>query len=338
MRDPKTRENTATDAPVANFISSLKTPNLDINQVYILLVLSRRVFYYFAASSWESFPSFKNKVLRICNTCAVSAYGNSKRIGVMHVRHSMSSLPSFISVAKPVVPSLHQLGASELSANCRDIRVLVAIDHFLFRTSLRALLDASSRCQVVADAGDLKTTLQMTDEYRPDILLLGWQMSQQDDMRILRELAVCPYSLRVILVGVEQKSAAVVRAIQLGVRGILSNETGCDELFDAIRKVMDGQHVLGQAAVDSLVHIATNPAPRTAFQKAKQKFGITRREFDVISEVVAGFSTVEIVERLSLSPNTLKHHMTHIYDKLGLSNRLELVLFAVHHGIVSEAH
>ena len=156
-------------------------------------------------------------------------------------------------------------------------------------------------------------------------------------MRILRELAACPNSLRTILVGVETNCAAVVRAIQLGARGILSVETSSDELFDAIRRVMEGQFVLGQAAVDSLVQVATSPAPQTAFQKARQKFGITRREFDVISDVVAGFSTVEIAERLSLSTNTLKHHITHIYDKLGLSNRLELVLFAVHHGIVSEA-
>lgn len=251
----------------------------------------------------------------------------------------MSSPSSSVPAWKRVVPSLHQLrsGGVQTSTELHDIRVLVADDHLLFRTSLRALLDASSKFQVVGDCGDLRTTFQIAVDHKPNILLLGWQMSQEDDMRILRELAACPNSLRTILVGVETNCAAVVRAIQLGARGILSVETSSDELFDAIRRVMEGQFVLGQAAVDSLVQVATSPAPQTAFQKARQKFGITRREFDVISDVVAGFSTVEIAERLSLSTNTLKHHITHIYDKLGLSNRLELVLFAVHHGIVSEA-
>ena len=204
----------------------------------------------------------------------------------------MSSPGSFLAERKRVVPKLHHPCASDLQRSPKgsDIRLLVANEHLLFRASLRAVLDASSRCQVVGDSGDLSATLQLANEHRPDILLLGWQMSQQDDMRILRELAEFPHSLRIILVGVERHCATVVRAIQLGVRGILSIDTNCDELFDAIRKVMEGQYVLGQAAVDSLIHVATSPAPRSAFQKARQKFGITRREFDVISAVVAGFA------------------------------------------------
>ena len=240
-----------------------------------------------------------------------------------------------------VVPNLDQgfLSSSDIHATTerQDVRVVIADDNVLFRGSLRALFRASFKCDVVADSGDPKTTLQLVREHSPDILLLGWRMSQQDDMKILRELASDQCSVRTVLIGFEEDNTALVNAIRLGIRAILSCETSCDELFEIFGKVMEGQYVFGQTAVHSLVHHATSPMPRSAFQKARQKFGITRREFELISEVVAGFSTSEIAERLSLSPNTLKHHMTHIYDKLGLSNRLELVLFAVHHGITSNA-
>lgn len=211
------------------------------------------------------------------------------------------------------------------------IRILVADDHVLFRNSLRVLLDARPDFHVIGETGDDATILRMAREQGPDILLLNWEMSRRNGMKILRELAASGLSACILLIAVTSDTADVARAIQLGVKGILSSETTEESLCEAIHKVLKGQYILGQAAVSSLVATATGPRPTTAFQSAKRKFGITRREFDVISEVVAGYSTAEISARLSLSSNTLKHHMSHIFDKLGVSNRLELVLFSVHH-------
>jgi two-component system nitrate/nitrite response regulator NarL len=193
------------------------------------------------------------------------------------------------------------------------------------------LLDATAGFHVIAETGDDAATVHMVRQQKPNILLLDWEMSRRNGMKILSELAASGLSACILLITAASDATDVARAIQFGAKGILSSETTEESLREAIHKVLKGQYVLGQAAVSSLVGTATGPRPTTAFQNAKRKFGITRREFDVISEVVAGYSTAEISARLSLSSNTLKHHMSHIFDKLGVSNRLELVLFSVHH-------
>jgi DNA-binding NarL/FixJ family response regulator len=177
----------------------------------------------------------------------------------------------------------------------------------------------------------------MVSLLNPDVLLMDWHLALREGMNILSEVRRSGASINIILVSAPSDTRNLSQYIQLGVKGILLGDATAETLRDAIHEVMAGQYVLGNAAVASLVRAASAPTPSTAFQVAKRKFGITPREFEFISEVVAGWSTADIVQRTSVSPNTLKHHMTHIFDKLGVSNRVELVLFAVKHIFSSEA-
>jgi DNA-binding NarL/FixJ family response regulator len=195
---------------------------------------------------------------------------------------------------------------------------------------LRALLDATGRFTVVGEATD--DVVRLISEHKPDILLLDWDMSQRDGMSIFSELAASGLSVHTILLSV-RPNADVAAAIQLGAKGILSHETTAESLCEGIRKVMDGQYVLGTAGISSLVGSLRNPRPRTAFETAQRKFGLTRREFEIMTWVVAGYSNIEIAEKFSLSIHTVKHHISHIFDKTGVSNRVELGLFAVNHRI-----
>jgi two-component system, NarL family, nitrate/nitrite response regulator NarL len=215
------------------------------------------------------------------------------------------------------------------------IRILVVDDHILFRGCLTSLLAAMPQYEVVGEAKDAENALRLLRELKPDLLLCDWELSQAGQMRILRELQKCDHAVKTILLTLPSHETEVASTIQLGVAGILSNEATPASLCDAIGKVMQGQYVLGRAGLASLVNSATDQNEYSAFQKTRRKFGITRREYEIVSEVVAGYSSAEIAERLSLSCNTLKHHMSHIYDKLGVSNRLELVLFALNHELVS---
>jgi two-component system nitrate/nitrite response regulator NarL len=223
------------------------------------------------------------------------------------------------------------------STNANSIRILLADDHILFRNGLRALLNANAGLLVVAEAGDDASTVRLTRECKPNVLLLDWEMSRRDGMKLLKELAAYATSVCVLLIKVPTNAADVAKAIQLGVKGILSGETTEQLLCEGICKVMDGQYVLGRVGVASLVGTAIEAKPSTAFQSAKRKFGITRREFEVISHVVEGYSPAEICLKLSVRPNTLKHHMSHIFNKVGVSNRLELVLFAINHNLVPDS-
>lgn len=241
-------------------------------------------------------------------------------------KHSLSRLPHRrFSAVETEAPTIQE-----------STRILIADEHILFRDCLRTLLIQAAGYNVVGEAGDRLSILRMVRELQPDLVLLDWELSQRDGMAALKEISACTPAPRTILMAFPSNVTDVSPAIQLGVTGVLSSETNAKSLCEAISKVMQGQYVIGQEGLASLVHSATDRHPRTAFQRARRKFGITRREFDIISEIVAGYASMEIAEKLSVSSNTLKHHISHIYDKFGVSNRLELVLFVLNHNIVSE--
>ena len=121
--------------------------------------------------------------------------------------------------------------------------------------------------------------------------------------------------------------------MQLGARGIVLKEAPTDILFKSVRSVVDGHFWVGQNPVNSLLE-ALHPYVTLADERAKKQFGLTSREIDVVGAVVSGFTNRDIAGKFSISEQTVKHHLRNIFDKLGVSNRLELALFAINHGLV----
>jgi DNA-binding NarL/FixJ family response regulator len=233
--------------------------------------------------------------------------------------------------------SLRANRASHANRGTQVTRIVLAHAHGLARSGLRALLDARQDIEVVSEAADHAGAVRSVFEHKPDVLLLDWDISCRDDMRVLREIASSGCSTRTVLIGVARSSDEDIwKAIQLGVAGILSDETTVDSLCEGLRKVMCGEHVMGKVGIESLIGSVRNPKPKSTFQLARRKFGVTRREFEVIVAVAAGYSNVEIAQKFSLSCHTVKHHLSHIFDKVGVSNRLELALFSINNGIIEE--
>jgi DNA-binding NarL/FixJ family response regulator len=186
----------------------------------------------------------------------------------------------------------------DVRISTESVRILIADFDVLFRSSLRALLNERDGYLVLGEAKDKTSLLTMVRELKPNLLLLSWELSQHDDMAVLRELVDCEDSPRIVLFSFPSNSIDVAPAIRNGVVGILSKEATAESLFDAIEKVNQGQYFLGQAGLASLVESATNRNPKTGFQKARRMFGITRREFDIIPEVVARGDCGEIIDEL----------------------------------------
>jgi DNA-binding NarL/FixJ family response regulator len=150
-------------------------------------------------------------------------------------------------------------------------------------------------------------------------------------MEALAELAAAPTPVRTIMLTAAIEKAEIVKALQLGAAGVVLKSSSTDLLFKSIRSVMAGQHWIGRDAVSDLVQALRAQIGTAPEKPARERFGLTRREIEITSSVVAGLSNREIAVKLSLSEDTVKHHLTNIFNKMGASNRLELALFAVHH-------
>ncbi|HEY2382307.1 MAG TPA: response regulator transcription factor [Terriglobia bacterium] len=216
------------------------------------------------------------------------------------------------------------------------IRVLIADDHPVFRQGLLAILRNESEFKVVGEATDGRQALELTRKLNPDILLLDLVMPQLTGLETLRELAGTPAPVRTILLTASIEKEQIAQALQLGARGILLKDAPTDVLLSGIRTVMSGQFWVGQDKVTDLVEILRSYMPAEEQPKAPKKtFGLTARELDVVAAIVSGFTNREIAGKFSISEQTVKHHLRNIFDKVGVSNRLELALFAINHQLVS---
>jgi len=211
------------------------------------------------------------------------------------------------------------------------IRVLIADDHPIFRQGLRTILEAEDGFVVVAEAADGNEAVRLARDFQPDVLLLDLAMPGVSGMEALAELAAAPTPVRTIMLTAAIEKAEIVKALQLGAAGVVLKSSSTDLLFKSIRSVMAGQHWIGRDAVSDLVQALRAQIGTTPEKPARERFGLTRREIEITSSVVAGLSNREIAVKLSLSEDTVKHHLTNIFNKMGASNRLELALFAVHH-------
>jgi len=216
------------------------------------------------------------------------------------------------------------------------IRIVVADDHPIFREGLIKLLETKPDLRVVGAANDGDEALKLVEELEPDLLLLDLAMPRMTGLTALRELRDRSLSARTILLTASVAKAEIVAALQLGARGVVLKESASDLLFRSIRVVMDGQYWVGRDRVADLVttlrelSIATPPP-------SPNNFGLTPRELEVVAVIAGGYSNSDIAVKLSISEKTVKHHLTNIFEKLGVSNRLELALFALHHNLVAEA-
>jgi two-component system, NarL family, nitrate/nitrite response regulator NarL len=221
-------------------------------------------------------------------------------------------------------------------ASPSPIRVLIADGHTLFRDGLRKLVDGEEGFEVVGDAADGDLVVALARQAQADIILLSLNMPRLDGMNILRALGAAEIPARTLLLAEVSDREQIVEALKLGAYGIVTKDSTTQRLFDSIRCVMAGQYWIGRESVSDLVRALRAFAPAEG-QPRSREFGLTPRELEIVTLVVAGYSNPEIAQKCSISEQTVKHHMSNIFDKLGVSNRLELALFAVNHRLTELA-
>jgi DNA-binding NarL/FixJ family response regulator len=217
--------------------------------------------------------------------------------------------------------------------NTSKIRILIADDHAIFRDGLRRLLESEPEFEVVGEAADGAEAITQTQQLHPDILLLDLAMPRMPGLETLRELAAQRSEVRVILLTAAVENRQMAEALQIGARGVVMKEAATQILLKAIRAVMAGQYWVGREPVADLAQYLRAHAAGQQNAKAKS-YGLTRREIEILSTIVSGLSNKEIAQKFSLSEDTVKHHLTNIFDKLGVSSRLELALFAINNRLI----
>jgi DNA-binding NarL/FixJ family response regulator len=211
------------------------------------------------------------------------------------------------------------------------VRIAIADDHPIFREGLKRLLETEPDLQVIGEATDGVEAVQIVRSLSPDLVLLDVSMPRMGGIESLAELRET--TARVIVLTAAITDTTAVRALQLGARGILLKESATRHLLDAIRGVAAGRLVLGDGVADDVISAMSG----VDSSRSGKRFNLTLREREIVQAIVAGQSNKDIADTLRISPQTVKHHLTSIFDKTGVSTRLELAMFALRHGLVDEA-
>ena len=213
------------------------------------------------------------------------------------------------------------------------IRVMIADDHPVVRIGLRNMLESDGQMKVVAEARDGLEALNMVRSLQPDILLLDLAMPRMPGMEALRELTGDNHVTRtIVLTGLIDKRQ-ILEALQLGARGVVLKDAMTEHMAACIRAVMQGQYWLEGRPVQNLVQVLRDLAAQTA-PPPRKTFGLTARELEVVALITEGSTNKYIAQAFGISEETVKRHLTNIFNKLGVGNRLELALFALNHNLL----
>jgi DNA-binding NarL/FixJ family response regulator len=219
---------------------------------------------------------------------------------------------------------------------------VVADDHPIFRDGLCRLLALEEDFEVVAQAQDGRQVLDVLQQHEPDILLLDLKMPGLDGLATLQRLQIAKNKTRVIVLTASDDKNEFVQAMKLGTSGIVLKQTATELLIKSIRKVHAGEIWLDShttAAVirqfvandETPVPVQTMAPPPPA--RERERSPLSQREREIVALVAQGFKNKEMAEKMFISEQTVKNHLHNIFDKLGVSDRLELALYAIHNNL-----
>jgi two-component system nitrate/nitrite response regulator NarL len=188
------------------------------------------------------------------------------------------------------------------------IRIVVADDHPVVRFGVKNMLENESGFEVVGEAEDGDVAITQTLELEPDILLL--------------DLATI-------------STQQIIEALQIGARGIVLKDAVAGDLSKSLRAVLSGDYWIGGERVANLVTALNALMKEAAAVPERKTYGLTPRELEVVTCIVEGCSNKDVAKQFTISEETVKRHLSNIFDKTGVSTRLELALFAIAHKLVT---
>jgi DNA-binding NarL/FixJ family response regulator len=209
----------------------------------------------------------------------------------------------------------------------------VADDHPVVRIGVGNMLTLKDGFEMVGEATDGDEAITQTLELEPDILLLDVQMPRLPGLEAMRAIMNGMPTVKILLLTSTITTQQVIEALQIGARGIVHKDALASHLQTAIRTVMSGDYWIGGKRVINLVSALHSLMEQAALPQHKT-YGLTPREQEVVGCIVEGCTNRDIAKQFKLSEETVKRHLSNIFDKTGVSTRLELALFAIAHHLV----
>jgi DNA-binding NarL/FixJ family response regulator len=197
-------------------------------------------------------------------------------------------------------------------------------------------VDVGVGFEIIGEASTGEETIAVVESVKPDLLLLDLLMPGKSGLDVLGETEACREHMRTILLSGMIDRLQMLKAVQLGVRGLVIKDSTTELLFEAIMSVIGGRYWLGHTLVSDLVELVRTYSQTSEPTRNKPRVSFTPREREVLALVVEGFSNKEIATKFTVSEETIKHHLTRMFDKAGASNRVELAMKATHTGLAAE--
>jgi DNA-binding NarL/FixJ family response regulator len=216
------------------------------------------------------------------------------------------------------------------------VRIVLADDHPIVRDGLKKLLQLEDDFEVVGEASDGREVLEKVQALDPDVLLLDLRMPNLDGLAALQALQQSNRRTRVIVLTASEDKNEFVQAMKLGCSGIVLKQTAPDLIVKSIRKVNSGEIWLDSnttAAVMRQFSTGMDSGGGGGSTKGRERSPLSTREREIVALVAQGYKNKEMAEKMFISEQTVKNHLHNIFDKLGVSDRLELALYAIHKGL-----
>ncbi len=205
-----------------------------------------------------------------------------------------------------------------------SIRIMITDDHPVVRAGLRGMISGEPGFDVIGEAGNGKEAIVLTGELKPDVVLMDLRMPEMDGVTAIGHIKADYPDVQILVLTTYESDADILRAIETGATGYLLKDTPREELFGAIRMVAEGKSPLDPG-------VATRLMQR---MRGSDEEGLSTREIEVLELVARGTSNKEIAKQLWVSETTVKSHMLHIFDKLGVTDRTAAVTAALKRGII----
>jgi len=211
----------------------------------------------------------------------------------------------------------------------RAVRVLIADDQTLFRAGLARLLNEDPRVEVVGQATDGADATRLAAKQKPDVVLMDLKMPTLDGIEATRQIIEADPGIKVLILTTFETDSQVIQALKAGASGYVLKDSTADAIVSSIVAVMSGEKVMASAVANRVLEMLTGTTTPKEFYD-----GLTNREIEILKLLANGMANKQIAYHLKISEKTVRNHVSNSYEKLGIYDRSQAVLYAVRKGLV----